>query len=554
MSADGLNNSEVFCEFYKIIKAQDTAQELQPKGPVSVEKPVQESQKGPPVQTKSMEELDEDRFSKAVQEFPFLAKVYNGGKFDGVLSGVKVFPDLKNAIKKIKEKVSGPVMGKLFDQLREVLKKQLEIGLKKDPKLSSQDIQDIINQALYPEKIMEENDDGSYKTASKQCDLYDTGKETGKGLVEEAHPETAVVELSSDTKENVVENVVEQQERDLEVVSKDPTGKYAEIINDLVVIADYLDETKNTVVANMVDSVIKKFADGNFGEYSEKYFVKQYVDLVLSGVSKEKVENSVTKPFFEAIRKGYGFNTYNEVKSYFENDVFKYGGRRILDAANEVIHEQMEELKRRKNYEEQEEVKNLEKRDSEKDVKKQEEIKKEEKKIPWYKNPEAVKWIYNKFNKAVLGTDVVPVSKDVSGAWKAISYLKKEYGSSGFDSWKKFEADMVQKKVKQQDGLKQSEEREKEVSEKDKVSAANRVFYRLMKEHPDAFLGEGFGGQVYKNIVGSIRRYFDNGKLDLMESERKAYLDFKRDLVASDLHNVPALKTHIGPRMSANVK
>ena len=60
-------------------------------------------------------------------------------------------------------------------------------------------------------------------------DLYNVTKETGEDLVEKAHPGGGTkTELThSKTDENLVETIVEQQQRDIEVANKVPKGTYA---------------------------------------------------------------------------------------------------------------------------------------------------------------------------------------------------------------------------------------------------------------------------------------------------------------------------------------
>lgn len=86
--------------------------------------------------------------------------------------------------------------------------------------------------------------------------LYDVSGETGEQLVEKAHPGGGTkTELThSKTDENLVETIVEQQEKDVEVAKSVPKGTYAALVN----LADRLDKMGYYKAANKVDSILKK--------------------------------------------------------------------------------------------------------------------------------------------------------------------------------------------------------------------------------------------------------------------------------------------------------
>lgn len=83
---------------------------------------------------------------------------------------------------------------------------------------------------------MLESDANTENTTVKQAKsdkFYDVSGETGEDLVEKAHPGGGTkTELThSKTDENLVETIVEQQERDIEVARKEPKGTYAALVN-----------------------------------------------------------------------------------------------------------------------------------------------------------------------------------------------------------------------------------------------------------------------------------------------------------------------------------
>lgn len=86
--------------------------------------------------------------------------------------------------------------------------------------------------------------------------LYDVSGETGEQLVDKAHPGGGTrTELThSKTDENLVETIVEQQKRDVEVALSMPKGTYAALLN----LADHLDKLGYVKAADRVDALLKK--------------------------------------------------------------------------------------------------------------------------------------------------------------------------------------------------------------------------------------------------------------------------------------------------------
>lgn len=91
--------------------------------------------------------------------------------------------------------------------------------------------------------------------------LYDISGETGEDLVDQAHPgggtETEVT--NSKTKENLVETIIEQQERDIAVVNKMPKGTYAAVVQTLVSLADKLDAQGLRKEADAIDKILELY-------------------------------------------------------------------------------------------------------------------------------------------------------------------------------------------------------------------------------------------------------------------------------------------------------
>lgn len=131
-----------------------------------------------------------------------------------------------------------------------------------------------------------------YKAAMDK--LYDITGETGEKFIGDAHDKSPVI-IPSKEEGAKVENIVEQQKKDLEVAFKDPTGKYATLITKLIATANKLDEEGDEEGARIVDKTIaelhervRPFADRNAafeaaGSEDNKASIKQ------AGVSAEEL-------------------------------------------------------------------------------------------------------------------------------------------------------------------------------------------------------------------------------------------------------------------------
>lgn len=136
---------------------------------------------------------------------------------------------------------------------------------------------------------------GDMSKMATESKVYDVTGETGKDLIDSAHPGNMHTELThSKTKENLVETIVEQQEADIDVALSVPKGTYAMLMNlhdklnklghkdilpelekviklvaipkdvleySLVTLANKLDAKGFIEVADKVDSLIKKARD-----------------------------------------------------------------------------------------------------------------------------------------------------------------------------------------------------------------------------------------------------------------------------------------------------
>lgn len=92
---------------------------------------------------------------------------------------------------------------------------------------------------------------------------YGVTKETGEDLVGEAHPKDAKpAEAMGDG--GLVENIVQQQEKDIEVATRMPTGalvgKHAELVKTLVSLANELEGDGKAEIAARIDQTIERIS------------------------------------------------------------------------------------------------------------------------------------------------------------------------------------------------------------------------------------------------------------------------------------------------------
>lgn len=112
---------------------------------------------------------------------------------------------------------------------------------------------------------------GDDYTRNPKTEEYDVTEGEGKDIVEKAHKEDAQV-ASAMGKGGLVENLIQQQEKDIEVALKMPDGAlhgvHASVVSDLVKLANSLDEAGEDAAAKRVDATIKEirnlpFVDGH---------------------------------------------------------------------------------------------------------------------------------------------------------------------------------------------------------------------------------------------------------------------------------------------------
>lgn len=102
---------------------------------------------------------------------------------------------------------------------------------------------------------------------------YGVTKETGEDLIGEAHPKDAKM-ADSMGEGGLVENLVQQQEKDIEVATRMPSGalvgKHAELVNALVALANELEGEGKAEAAARVDRTIERISGLPFGNSLRK--------------------------------------------------------------------------------------------------------------------------------------------------------------------------------------------------------------------------------------------------------------------------------------------
>lgn len=105
---------------------------------------------------------------------------------------------------------------------------------------------------------------GDEYTRHPKTEDYGVTEGDGKDLIEKAHPEDAQVAHSMG-KGGLVENEVQQQETDVDVATKMPNGAlhgvHADVIQNLVKLANSLDEKGQEEASRRVDAAIKEIRD-----------------------------------------------------------------------------------------------------------------------------------------------------------------------------------------------------------------------------------------------------------------------------------------------------
>lgn len=91
--------------------------------------------------------------------------------------------------------------------------------------------------------------------------LYDVTGETGEQLIEQAHPGGGPTIVPAKEEGGKVETVVEEQKKSIDKATKKPTGKYAQLVLDLIATANSLEDEGRTEEAQMVDQTLRELLE-----------------------------------------------------------------------------------------------------------------------------------------------------------------------------------------------------------------------------------------------------------------------------------------------------
>ena len=161
---------------------------------------------------------------KTLAKYPLLQRIYSGAAPGGVSDLRSHYNQVISVFDKwIKDAMQ---LGTLVDasDVEPVAKKISEYFAKLNANVNPAHLMGRV-------QLASEKQGDSIKTAEGDK-IYDVSGETGKDLVDEAHPGGGTrTELThSKTDENLVETIVEQQDKDIEVAKKIPKGVYAVLV------------------------------------------------------------------------------------------------------------------------------------------------------------------------------------------------------------------------------------------------------------------------------------------------------------------------------------
>ena len=161
---------------------------------------------------------------------------------------------------------------------------------------------------------------------------YGVTKEEGKELIEKAHPKTVQM-AKSQGEGGVVENGNQQQEKDIEVATKMPHGSligvHAELVNELVKLANYYDSVGDFKKANRIDSTIKKISRPFDGGHLYK---EAWLNLVIGGLG---IAASLLGPWIAEKLSGPAENRYDTLTT--QEHLTDKSGNPVLDKHGKPI-------------------------------------------------------------------------------------------------------------------------------------------------------------------------------------------------------------------------
>ena len=127
---------------------------------------------------------------------------------------------------------------------------------------------------------------GIYKEALDK--LYDVTGETGEQLINEAHPGGGPVMAPAKDEGGKVETLLEEHKKMVDKATKKPTGKYAELVMNLIATANSLEDEGRSEEAKLVDDTIRDLLQTDpFVNRSLASEMASSEDNVISDLQKE---------------------------------------------------------------------------------------------------------------------------------------------------------------------------------------------------------------------------------------------------------------------------
>lgn len=177
-----------------------------------------------------LDKIGRERFEKQIMQYKGLWSIYNqyvkntkGAKSDFQSAGNEIAN--KNAMNLLSQKV-GSTDGaiKAYENLLIAIKTKLL------PLVPKQHMQRFL--AMIPQRPKVSLNSANNIFEKQADNIYDVSGETGEDLINGAHPGNTRTELThSKTDENLVETIIEQQEKDFDVARSVPKGTYATLVN-----------------------------------------------------------------------------------------------------------------------------------------------------------------------------------------------------------------------------------------------------------------------------------------------------------------------------------
>ena len=167
--------------------------------------------------------------------------------------------------------------------------------------------------------------------------LYDITGETGKDLIDEAHPGGGVVIAPSKEEGGKIETIVEEQEKNIKKVLKTPTGKYAKYIKELVVLANKFEDEGKIEEAKMIDKTISELHEAAQRPFPSKDLVSGATksDDRIAPITKNANEEEFKNRFSVELSNLIGFLKSTQEDIEFIDNFYREPIQRLTNLLNQ---------------------------------------------------------------------------------------------------------------------------------------------------------------------------------------------------------------------------